>query len=296
MSQLKNELAEKELIKKFRHEHAWLSRIRAKQNWVSNDVIKIPRQGAAPEVLINNNIYPIVSNDREDDFIVLGLHKYETTNTTVSDDELEALPYEKVNDVQLQHREELEDKSSEHALFVVAPNAHSSATPVLVTTGANDGTGRLRLQTADLITLKKALDKLGVPKTGRLLILCADHVADLLLEDLSFKNSYQNQVDGMISKQFMGFEIWEDMKEVTYKLVGGVMTKEAFGSVATGKAASIIVHTGTTVKATGSAKRYMRAAADDPENRRNSIGFRLYAIAIAIKDEGTAAIVSGTAA
>lgn len=293
MAQLKNELAEKELIKKFRHEHTWLATVKSKPQWVSNDVIKIPRQGADPEVLINNNIYPIVSNDREDDFIVVGLNKYDTTNTTVSDDELETLPYEKLSDVQEQHRLKLEADTAEHALHSIAPAAHTAKTPVLATTGdAVDG--RLRLKVADLINYKKVLDDLGVPKIGRMLILCSDHVNDLLLEDLSFKTQYQNQTDGLIAKNFMGFQIFEDFTPVHYKNVAGTLTKEAFGATPTGNAASIVAFNGNLAKATGSVKRYSRNADGDPENRRNTIGFRLYAICVAIKDEGMGAIVSGT--
>ncbi|MCO5253626.1 MAG: hypothetical protein M9892_04575 [Bacteroidetes bacterium] len=292
MAQLYKELAERELIKKFRHEHSWLGTVRSKPQWVSNDVIKIPRQGADPQVLINNKIYPIQSNDREDDFIAVALNKYDTTNTTVSDDELEALPYEKVSDVQVQHREKLEQDTGEHALYSIAPAADSAKTPVLVTTGSNDGNGRKRLTTIDLINYKKELDVLAVPRRGRMLILCADHVADLLTEDLTFRNSYQNIKGGLISTSYMGFETWEDMTPVHYALDGGVLTKEAFGAVPTGFAASVVAFKGNLAKATGTVKRYMVKAENDPNNRRNTIGFRLYFIAVAIKDEGMGAIVS----
>jgi hypothetical protein len=294
MSQLKNELAEKELIKQFRHIKSWLGRVKSKPQWVSNDVIKIPKQGAAPTVLINNNIYPIISNEREDDHIVLALNKYDTTNTVVSDDELETLPYEKVNDVQVQHREELEDVTAEHALHSIAPPAHSATTPVLETTGATVD-GRKRLTTADLITYKKKLDDLKVPKKGRMLILCSDHVSDLLLEDKAFVTQYHNQTDGLIASNYMGFEVFEDLSEVTYKDVAGTLTREAYGALATGKTASIVAYVGNLAKATGSVKRYMRSAEQDPENRKNTIGFRLYAICVAIKNQGMGAIVSAAA-
>lgn len=294
MAQLKNEIAERELIKAFRHLKTWLARVKSKNNWVGNDVIKIPRRGAAPDVLINNNIYPIVKNDREDDFIILGLNKYETTNTTVSDDELETLPYEKLSDVQVQHREELEDKTQEHALYSLAPSAHTAKTPVLETTGADDGTGRKRLISADVINYKKKLDDLKVPKKGRILVLCSTHVQDLLLEDKAFEKQYHNHNEGSIAANYYGFEVYEDLDAVYYKDVAGTMTKEAFEATPVGNAASVVIFADNCVKATGSVKRYMREAANDPENRENTIGFKLYFIAVAIKDEGMGAIVSGT--
>ena len=183
MAQLQNELAEKELIKKFRHDNSWLGELTEKAQWVNNDVIKIPRQGAAPNVLINNNVYPILSANRTDDFITVSLNKYDTENTDVTDDELHSLPYEKVSDVQQQHREELEDKTVEHALYSLAPSAATVKMPVLETTGPNDGTGRKRLISQDLINLGLALTKANVPLDGRVLVLSPEHAADLMVED-----------------------------------------------------------------------------------------------------------------
>ncbi|MRM84518.1 hypothetical protein LEQ04_08495 [Riemerella anatipestifer] len=287
---LKNTLAEAELIKNFRHDNSWLSTLTPKPQWVNNDVIKIPKRGLAPKVLINNKIYPIASNKREDGFISLSLNMYDTENTTVTDEELYALPYDKLGDVQQQHREELEDKTAEHALYSIAPD-HSDKTPVLVTTGEDDGTGRKRLTAKDLINFKKALDKRLVPKDGRVLVLCPDHVADLLVEDLTFKQRYQDANGGMIAKSYYGFETYESTYAPKYDK--SAKTKKPFGSADDGVEASVVFNKKNTVKAPGSVKRYARAAADNPEMRENTIGFRLYWIAVAIKDEGTAAIISG---
>lgn len=295
MAQLKNELAEKELIKKFRHDKSWLGELKAKQGWVSNDVIKIPRQGAAPEVLINNQVYPITSNDRADDFIALALNKYDTTNTTVSDDELETLPYEKMNDVQVQHREELEDKTAEHALHSLAVGAHSAQTPVMETTGENDGTGRKRLVTIDLINFAKKLSDMSVPLAGRVLVLSNEHYHDLLIEDSKRQNVWGNPADGALTTNLAGFKLYTVVYSPKYTKVANVWTKLGFASATAGQLATVAFYNKHACKATGSVKRYARTADQDPENRRNTIGFRLYFVAIGIKDQGFGAIVSGTA-
>ena len=95
---LLNQQAEKEMLKKFRHDNTWLQELKSKNNWVNNDVIKIPRQGAEPTVLINNTIYPIDKSQRTDDHIIVSLNKYDTENTIVTADELYVLLYEKVSD------------------------------------------------------------------------------------------------------------------------------------------------------------------------------------------------------
>lgn len=289
--QLKNELAEKELIKKFRHDNGWLSEVRSKNNWVGNDAIKIPKQGAAPDVLINNDVYPISKNNREDSHVVVSLNKYDTTNTIVTDDELYALPYEKVSDVQIQHRETLEDETAEHALHSIAPAENTDTTPILKTTGEDDGTGRKRLTSTDLINAKKSLDKLNVPKKGRIMVLCSDHVADLLEEDRKFYAQYHNGKDGILSPNYYGFKIYESTYCPTYTTD---LKKEAYAATATGFEASVILHKRNVVKATGTVKRYMRDAVNDPELRENTLGFRLWFVCVATKDEGSAAIVSAS--
>lgn len=286
---LKNELAVTELIKKFRHENTWLEAVPSKPQWVGNDVIKIPIQGNAPKVLIDNTIYPINSSQREDGHLKVSLHKYETENTEVTTDELYALPYEKVNDVQTQHRETLEDVTAEHALFSITPQNNTAKTPVLTTTGADDGTGRKMLTTNDLIRFKKALDKLKVPKKGRVLVLCSDHVNDLLIEDKTFSTRYQNTTEGAIAEKYYGFKTYENGYAPEYTAAG---EKIAYDSVTTGYEASVCFFAPMTAKAPGTAERFAIDKTQNPTMRRHEIGFEMHWVCVALKDEGIGAIRS----
>ncbi|WP_166964617.1 hypothetical protein [Yeosuana marina] len=292
---IKNQLAEKEMIKQLRHEHTWASEIRSKQSWVNNDTIKIPKRGAAPAVLINNTNYPIVKNNRDDSHVVVALNKFDTENTIVTEDELYALPYEKVSDVQSQHRETLEDETMEYGLWGLAPQANDEAENqfVLESTGEDDGTGRLKLQTKDLRTLQSKMNKAGINKKGRILILCDDHVSDLLEEDRKFYTQYHNQIDGVVSGKYYGFKIYEDSTTPEYD--DTLLTKLAYGSVTVGRKSSVVFHKGSTAKAVGTVKRFARAASEDPENRENTVGFRVWHIIVAYGIEGSAAIISGKA-
>lgn len=298
MAELKNELAEKELIKQFRHDNSWLSELRSKNNWVNNDVIKVPKRGSAPNVLINNNVYPIAVNNRDDDFITLSLNKYDTENTAVTDDELYALPYEKLSDVQQQHRETLEDKTAEHGLYSIGIPVESATCPILKTTGADDGTGRKRLITADLITLWKKLGGLEVPLQGRVIVLTSEHAADLMMEDSARAKSWGADFQtGVAGVMHVGFKIWVATYNPRYAPDAGnanKLTKQAFDSV-TGKQASIVFFKNNACKATGTVVRYAINASANTTYRRNEIGFRLWFIAIGIKDEGFAAIISDDA-
>lgn len=292
-----NTLAEKELIKHFRHKSTWLALIPSMNKWVNNDTIKFNEIGADPVVLIDNNTYPINTTSRQDGNVVISLYKYSTENTEVSEDEAYALPYDKVGSSQQQHRETLEEETQEHALHSLCTLTNSADTPVLVTTGEDDGTGRLRLTSKDLINFRKALNDRKVPKKGRMLVLCGDHVSDLLLEDLGFRQRYQNTKDGEISANYYGFQIFEDVYNPVFYDNGGTLEKRAYGAAvqATDRNASVAIYLKNAGKATGSAKRYLAKAENDPQNRKTVLGFDLYAIAIPKKWKGFGAIIDGRA-
>lgn len=290
---VKNTLAEKEMLKQLRHEHTWVSEIRAKQNWVNNDTIKIPKRGEAPKVLIDNTNYPIVSNKRDDSHVIVSLHKFDTENTTVTKDELYALPYEKTSDVQEQHRETLEDATIEYGLWGLAPQKHDAANNlfVLETTGEDDGTGRKKLTSKDLRGLQATMNKKGINKNGRVLLLSDDHVSDLLDEDRKFYTQYQNHTEGSISKNYYGFIVYEDSTTPEYD--DTTKEKLPYDSETVGRKSSVVFHKGSTVKATGTIERFAIDAANDPKNREHTIGFRIWHIIVSYGVEGSAAIISG---
>lgn len=293
--QLKNSIAEKEMIKQLRHAHTWVQEIRSRQNWVNQDTIKIPKRGEAPKVLIDNTNYPIVKNQREDSHVIISLHKFDTENTIVTKDELYAIPYEKYNDVQLQHRETLEDETLEFGLWGLAPAKDVEADNlfVLETTGEDDGTGRKKITSKDLRKMQEKMNKKGINKKGRVLILCDDHVSDLLEEDRKFYTQYHNHTEGAISRKYYGFIVYEDSTTPEYDET--TLEKLPYGSAITGIKSSVIFHKGTTAKANGSVERFARPAELDPENRENTVGFRLWHIIVTYGIEGSAAIISGQA-
>lgn len=288
-----NTLNETFIIKKFRHVGTWLQEITSKDNWVSNDAIKIPKRKGdnAPTVLINNDVYPISSNRRDDEQVVVSLNKYDTENRLVTKDELYAIAYDKEGDVNNELKEELEEQTVHHALHSISPGANAASTPVLETTGEDDGTGRKRMCKKDIITYKGKLDALKVPLEGRILVMSTVHANDLLIEDSVFEKGYHNRVNGAISINYYGFKIYENVYTPTYDAI--TMAKLAFGSVTPGRTSSIVFHKKSTVKAKGTVERYARAAKDDPEFRRTTIGYRVWFGCFAIQDEGQEPSLTG---
>jgi len=283
-----------ELIKKFRHENTWLARVPSRNDLVTNNVIHLVDIGADPDVLINNTTYPVPVVTRDDEDVAITLDKFDTTNTSITDDELQGLPYDKPGSVITQHRETLEEKTAEKAAHSLAPNVHSAATPLVLTTGESNGAARRMLTTRDLVTARKLLNKLKVPKKDRILVLCPEHEEDLLNTDEKFALQYKNMKTGDILNMF-GFEIYAEGSLPKYHDVVGTLTKKAFGSAdtdATDQVASIFFAAGRTMQFRGDAVMYNSEAKNDPEMRRNVVGFKMYHMCLPQKQEGFGAFVS----
>lgn len=280
------------LVEPFRALGEFLNGVPRQDQYVGNNAINLAEIGADPDVLINNTTYPIATAARTDDGIVVALNKYDTTNTKIADDELYAIPYDKPGSVVRQHRDVLNEQIMAHALHSLCVSGHTSNTPVLETTGPDDGTGRKRLLPIDLIRLQLALDNLKVPGSGRRrLVLCPEHCADLLIADLSFAQPYHNAKEGKILDNYYGFETFKYVAPPVFNVAG---TKKAFGAAgASGdRRASVVFLTNRSFTAQGDLKFYFADAAQNPQYRESVAGYRLYSVTLPVKNTGFGALIS----
>lgn len=221
-----------ELVKALRGllEGTWLDGIPDSSSLVNNDIIHLVEVGVDPEVLINNTTYPIPLQALDDADIAIELDKFQTKVTPITDDELYAISYDKMSRVKESHSNAINDAKFAKAAHALCPTENTDTTPVLVTTGERDAdTGRLRLVPGDIVRLKAALDKLRVPADKRRLVLCSDHVNDLLMADQKFKEQYNlNQTEGRIGRLY-GFDIYEFGNTPLYTVAG---KKKAVGALA----------------------------------------------------------------
>lgn len=282
-----------ETIKAFRNSVAslgWLSKIRSFDTQVANNnTINFVDLGGDPTVLINNTSYPIGVETLTDANKAIGLDKYQTKATKVTDDEARGLSYDKIGSVIERHREVVDNKKYARALHALAPLTDAAGTPVLVTTGAASGT-RKRLVVADIIALKEKFDKMKVPVQGRVLVLCPEHVNDLLLQDTTFAQRYNNATTGAIANQY-GFEIYEYVDAPVYTVSS--KTKLAYGATptaATDRNASVAFYAPRMMKATGETKAYIDEP--DTQNQEWRYNLRHYFICLPLKNEALGAIVS----
>lgn len=284
-----------ELVKKLRRglEATWLDGIPDNSSIVENDVIHLVEVGVDPDVLINNTTYPIPLQALDDQDIAVSLDKFQTKVTPVTDDELYASSYDKMQRVKESHGNSINDAKFLKAAHSLCAQSNTATTPVLVTSGdADTTTGRVKMTTQDIINMKRTMDKLGVPAVGRRLVLCSDHVNDLLESDQKFKEQYNiNRTDGTIGRLY-GFDIYEFSNNPLYTTAGA---KKAIGATASAGEfqCSFAFYMGRVFKATGSTKMYYSEAGTDPEYQRNKVNFRHYFICMPKKMDAGVVMRSG---
>lgn len=284
-----------ELVKSLRAglEGTWLDGVPDSSSVVNNDVIHLVDVGVDPDVLINNTTYPITVQELEDGDISIGLDKFQTKITPITDDELYALSYDKIARVKESHANAINDSKFTKAAHALCASENTATTPVLITTGERDeDTGRLKMSIKDVIKMKAALDKLKVPAINRRLVLCPDHVNDLLETDQNFKEQYNiNRGEGKVGRMY-GFDIYEYANTPLYTTAG---KKKDVGSTASAGEfqCSFAFYTPRVFKATGSTKMYWSAAENDPEYQRNRINFRHYFICMFKKADAGVVMASG---
>ncbi len=260
-----------------------------------NDIIHLVDVGADPEVLINNSTYPIPIVDQTDGDIPIQLDKYQTKATRVSDDELAYIAYDKISLVQEKHLKAIKKAKFSKAAHALGPNSDSSLTPVVSTTGDNDGAGRKKMTYGDLLSLKRKFDEAGFDEESRILVLSADHYNDLLgdkeLKNL-FANQFQDEKKGKLNLFLAGFKLYTYLRTPYYNATS--KTKKSYGAVpgAGDYRASIAFVADDMFRANGRTKNY--AKEPEPQYQAWLYNVRHNYIVLPKKQRSIGAIISAS--
>ena len=284
-----------ELVKKLRGKMSgtWLDGIPDNSSIVDNDVIHLVDVGVDPDVLINNTTYPIDLQALNDQDIPVSLDKFQTKVTPITDDELYACSFDKIQRVKDAHATALSEAMVKKAAHAMCATSNSETTPVLETSGDADAvSGRKKMTIDDVLAMKRAMDNLGVPVEGRRLVLCSDHVNDLLETAQVFREQYNIDRNNGTVGHLYGFDVYEFDGTPLYNDEG---VKKAVDAVADDGEfhCSFAFHVPRVFKATGSTKMYYSEASTDPEYQRNKINFRQMFIAMPKKQDAGVVMVSG---
>lgn len=289
MSTLKKQIWIDQIKKGFYPEATFLNFAKDFSALAEHDIINMADAGFDPNVLVNNTTYPIAINERIDTPLSFELDLFETENTLVRKPDAVEYSYDKMESVIYGHRMALRTKTALKAAHAFAPLQDTVNTPVVRTTGEDNGEGYKRITVEDILKLKRRFDELDIPLEKRFLVLEPRHTEDLILHDLVAFKDVTDFVNGT-PKRFAGFNMLAFTKNPMYNNNTG--QKIPFGSVLTGDAvfSSFAFSSEEVMKADGTINLYERK--DDPELRGTVIGFDKRFIALPIRNKGIGAIVS----
>lgn len=258
-----------------------------------NQVIHLVDIGVDPEVLLNNKTYPIGYQKIDDGNIAFSLDKYQTKATPVSDDELYAISYDKIDSLNKRHKAAILGTKFAKAVHALAPMKHTKDTPVLESTGASFN-GRKRVSLSDIIMLRQAFNDAGVPDDGnRVLVLSSDHLTDLLIEDKDLYKNYVNTASGQLQPLLYGFKVFTyfNMPSITI----ATKVKTSFGVVPTDaeSVASVAFYAPDMFRATGATKMYYDKP--DTQMQRTAFNYRHYYLVAPMKQRAVGALISAKA-
>ncbi|MBQ7530844.1 MAG: hypothetical protein IJT12_03990 [Paludibacteraceae bacterium] len=225
----------------------WLSRLGNFDAFVKANTINLSEIGADPNVVKDNSTWPLTPVQRTDTGIAIPLATFDTVPTHITNVEELETSYDKVESAVQQHVNALKAAIGKSAAYNLAPATHAAATPLIQTSGAARGDGNKRLTFADVLALRTAFNKANLPMEDRVLLLSADHEADLMLEDA---NRYRAMME---TGKIAGFDIYVCNQTPFYSIVSSVLTKSA-ATATTGLQSSVAFCAGETMRALGDIK------------------------------------------
>lgn len=291
MAGLLKEIWIKQLLKRFYPETSFLNYANDLSTLVDNNKINLAEAGVDPVVLINNNTYPIQFVKDNPQPLTIELDKFETENSLVRRPETVQYSFDQMEGVLYGHRQSLRTSTARKGAHAFAPQQNSTFTPVLPTTG-DAYNGKKALSVNDILELKNRYDSMDYPNDKRYLVLCPEHVNDLIRMDVKAFKDITDFVDGT-PKRFAGFNMLTFTKNPVYDTT--TMQKKAFGAaaVANDGVCSFSFYSDEVMKADGDV--FMYARLNDPEQRGTIVGFDKRFVAVPYRNKGIGSIVTVSA-
>lgn len=274
----------------------WMDRIgQDMSELVEYNTINLADAGVDPDVLINNTTYPVTIAERADNALALPLDYFDTVNTVVRNAENVQLSYNKMESVLRGHRRALTNAEAQKASHAITPASNAAFTPVIPTTGADNGSGFKLITEADVFRLAALFDAIDAEEGDRHLVLHATMWNELVsTSDTLKKQREYSSREGVIGRnmfELAGFNIMKYRSGAIFNKSTGV--KKAYGAAAapaTDTISSFVFLGSEVMKAVGTTDMFDRLK--DPEARGDIVGFQQRFIALPIRSKFIGAIYS----
>ncbi|MEM7372814.1 MAG: hypothetical protein AAF587_29605 [Bacteroidota bacterium] len=273
--------------------HTWMDAIGEDLSLaVENDTINLAEAGVDPEVLVNNTTYPIDIVERADVHHALPLDYFDTKNTVVRNAVQKQLSYAKMESAIRRHRAALKNSQGQKASHAITPSSDDTFTPVIPTTGSDDGNGIKMMTEDDIWLLSERFDDIDAPDDDRILVLHSKQWNHVVKTSPTLKEQRKLAATGVIPRTFLelaDFKIYKFRSGAIFNRSTGV--KVAYGAApvpATDTISSFAFVGGEVMKAKGSTDMYSRLK--DPEARGDIIGFQQFFLSMPMRAKFIGAI------
>lgn len=237
---------------------------------LAGKVVHIPQAGAASGVVKNRTALPAAVVQRNDTDVTYALDEFTTNPILIPNIDTLQLSYNKRQSVMSQDQSALNDSVADWMLRNWAP---AGASQILRTLGAARAgeanatvTGNRKMFTKDsILALQKKMNKQGIPKSGRILLLPSEFLGDLESDADLMKRDTAKELDleNGVVKRLYGFEIYERSSVLTYNAAGTPVVKDpGAAGAATDNAAALAWHPSVVERALGTVKMF--DSVDDP--------------------------------
>lgn len=285
------------LMEGFYPESGFLQESEDMSSFVDNDVINLAEIGADPNVLLNNNSFPVPTSQRTDTALALPLETYDTENTLVRNAEQAELAYDKMASVLKGHRRALTLEARLRAAHNYAPTTDGANTPIKVTTGADRGDGLLRCKFEDIMKMENLFDdnEWGTSGDGsRIMILHPKHKADLQAQDLTMYNRIFDVTTGQPVKMLYGFKIYLYSRTARYHKSTGAKVAYKAAATANDSFASQFYLRSEVMRADGTVDMFSKEK--DPDVRGDVVGFQKRALYLPFRNKAISSLYSPASA
>jgi len=253
--------------------------------FVEYNKLNLAEAGVDPEVLIDNDTYPVPTSQRDDIPKELLLHTFDTKNTVVRNIEEKESAYAKMESVVRSHRNAMVKKISTFAAHNWCPTQNGEFTPVIASSGSVNSFGVKKVSFEDFLDMEAKFRALDVDMNTLVAVLNAVHLSDLRKEDIKL---YKEVIS---SSKLFSFSIFTFSGLPYFDTTTG--QKKAYGSApGTDDTQATLVYCDKEVmRAMGDTEVF--AKYKDPEQRGDVIGFQQRFTAYSIRNKYVGAIYSG---
>ena len=276
MAGLNKEIWLQQIMEAYRQKLGWMNQLEDMSAFVENNTINLSEAGVDPAVLVNNTTYPVAFAERADTPYAIPLDVLDTEGTVIRNARLIELSYDKMASVTRGHVNALQQFGGRRSSHAISPAANGTNTPVIGTSGADNGSGFKLITEDDIAKLAGLYDAIDAPDEGRILVLHPTMFNELIRTSPTLKEQRYRSAEGKINAvmyELFGFQIEKFRSAAVYNKTTGA--KKAWGAAAapaTDTISSFGFVKGEVMKAIGDYEMFERL--NDPEQKGDIVNFQ----------------------